>query len=439
MRQLFLFLSISVGLIACRTSPEVAVSYVFPTNTPVAVGLTESGLSRVDSLLEAFVAEGKVPFVQAILLREGQLVYQSEKGYTDLAHQHRLPENGIFRMASMTKPVTAVAALILYEEGKFQLDDPIADYLPEFAEMQVMDNFQASDSSFQLVPLARPITIRDLLTHSSGIGYGFIQPAAAIHYLPAGVIDGFTSQQITLQENIRLLAQQPLLHQPGTQWTYGMGLDVIGAMVEKISGQSLADFMTQRIFVPLQMKDSYFHLPTDKEARLVPVLANADSGHFQTMAMIAPEMKDTFDFPIRGAKTYFAGGGGLCMTADNYARFAQMLTNGGELNGVRILQDSTARRMAGNNLNPAQFGENRYGLGVTSGLAAADALFPDRPGAFGWGGYFKTRYWSDPSEAYTGIILCQMPNEAPYAGQLLDLFQKMAYEAITRPAKVPVP
>ena len=418
-------------LLACRTSPEAKVPYLFSTATPKSVGVSEAGLHSLDSLLTAYVELGKVPFIQTLILRQGKIVYQSEKGYLDPTRQKPLPEDGIFRMASMTKPVTTVAALILHDEGKLDLDAPISGHLPGFAEVKVIQDFQPEDSSFQTVPLKRPITTRDLLTHTSGLGYGFIQPAAGMHYQPEGIVDGFTTQALTIQENVERLSHMPLLHQPGEQWTYGLGIDVAGAIVEKISGQSLGGFMAERIFEPLGMKDSYFHLPEGKIDRLVPVIANGDSGTFLTLEQIDPAIEDTFNYPIEGAKTFQPGGAGLCMTADDYARFGQMLANLGELNGVRILKEETVKMMADNNLEMDYFEEERrFGLGVFSTLAGADALHPDLPGAFGWGGYFQTSHWSDPSEELVGVILCQMPDNAPYAGELRQLAQQKVYEAL---------
>jgi CubicO group peptidase (beta-lactamase class C family) len=431
MRKLLLPLVLILPLVACRPSPKAKVPVPFSTALPESVGVSETGLQSLDSLLTVYVETGKVPFIQTLILRQGKIVYQSEKGYLDPAKQNPLPKDGIFRMASMTKPVTTVAALILHDEGKLDLDAPISKYFPGFAKVEVMQDFQPEDSSFQTVPLKRPITTRDLLTHTSGLGYGFIQPAAGMHYQPEGIVDGFTMQALTIQENVEKLSHMPLLHQPGEQWTYGLGIDVAGAIVEKISGQSLGSFMAERIFEPLDMEDSYFHLPEEKISRLLPVIANGDSGTFLTLGQIDPAIEDTFNYPIQGAKTFQPGGAGLCMTANDYARFGQMLANLGELNGVRILKEETVKMMAGNNLEMEYFEEGRrFGLGVFSTLADQEALHPDLPGAFGWGGYFQTSHWSDPSEALVGVILCQMPNEAPYAGEVRQLAQQMVYEAL---------
>ena len=296
--------------------------------------------------------------------------------------------------------------MMLYEEGLFQLDDPISKYIPAFAKPQVLSSFRYQDTSYTTRPAIREITIRHLLTHTSGIGYGFIDADERFQmiYGKAGVTDAFTAEPITIKESMLKLAKLPLHHDPGGAYTYSEGLDVLGYFIEVMSGMSFADFLQTRLFAPLGMNDTYFHLPSEKANRLVAVQTRKDDcwENFST---------DAYDinYPIEGAKTYFAGGAGLCSTTKDYATFLQMYLNNGILNGVRILSRPTIDFMMDNQFtNVWTDAENYYGLafGVTTEKGEATG-YQGSEGTFRWGGYFNTQYWADPEEELIGVIMKQ--------------------------------
>ncbi|MEM6806143.1 MAG: serine hydrolase domain-containing protein, partial [Bacteroidota bacterium] len=401
-----------------------------------------------DSLSQAMVDQGKLPGIETMIIRGGKIIHNSRIGFEDLEKKQPLREDRIFRMASMTKPVTAVAAMILYQEGKFKLDDPVSKYIPEFANTQVLDSLNPEDYSRTTVPANREVTVRDLLTHSSGLGYGFVQPEAGIMYMQAGVNDAWSLDSIVLADKMKTLAGLPLLHQPGEKWTYGLGLDMTGYLVEVLSGMPLDKFMQERIFEPLGMDDTGFYLDAAYKDRMLPVISYAEGQGLvdavktdqvarQGVKFLYPDFSEAqidsigallMDFAVNGAQTYFSGGGGLCGTTENYARFALMLTNGGEFNGTRILHDTTVARMCANNTSH----NYPYGLGVSISPTPEYATYPEKDGAFGWGGYFKTRYWSDPSEDLTVLLMTQS-NPNPNVDPHFDACTKLIYGAIKRP------
>lgn len=432
---------------ACKTNPVAAVRYELPATNPNEASMNASMFAKMDSISQAMVDEGKLPSIETMVIRSGKIVHNSRIGYENIETKTPLGNDRVYRIASMTKPITSVAAMILYQEGKFKLDDPVSKYIPEFANTVVLDSLNPEDHSKTTVPASREVTIRDLLTHSSGIGYGFIQPEATIMYNDAKVLDAWTLDPDVLADKMKTLAGLPLLHQPGEKWTYGLGIDMVGYLVEVLSGQSLDQFMKERIFDPLEMDDTGFYFDKSYEERLLPVIGYAeekgllDAIHVDqvmrtsvsrlypdyTQAQIDSAAKILINFSVNGSKTYFSGGGGLCSTTENYARFGLMMTNGGELNGVRILNDTTVKRICSNNTSH----EFPFGLAVSISPAPEHATYPERDGAFGWGGYFKTRYWSDPSEELTVVMMTQA-NPNPHIDPLFDTLTKMIYGSIQR-------
>ena len=434
-------------LCACHPAAPTVARYELPMASPETQQMQAQVLATLDTLADAYVQEKKLPGMEAMVIRNGKIVYHQAIGYSHMETSSPLKINSLYRVASMTKPITTVAALILMEEGRFQLDDPISKYIPEFSSPQVLESLNPEDGTLKTVPAEREVTIRDLMTHTSGIGYSFVQPEAAMIYGKAGIIDGWTLDSVTLGEKMKVLAGLPLLHQPGEKWTYGLSIDMIGHLVEVLSGQSLAEFMQAHIFDPLGMDDTGFYLNESQGSRLLPVYGMNEHQELRPAAetdMTARKLAEytmpdadeasrtaaiqqLMDFPLNGAKTYFAGGAGLVSSTENYARFAQMLTNGGELNGVRILKTETVKLMASN-----QYKEDRpFGLGVSVSQANPNALHPEQAGAFGWGGYFKTRYWSDPSEALTVVIMTQA-NPNPFADEFMDKMTGIIYSSLAR-------
>jgi CubicO group peptidase (beta-lactamase class C family) len=374
---------------------------------PAKAGMSAERLARIDAMLESAVKSNRIPGAVALIARHGRIVYHKAFGMADNATGRLMKPDDIFRIASQTKAITATAVLMLWEEGKFQLDDPVSKFIPEFRDAKVLKTYNEADGSWTGEPVKRPITIRDLLTHTSGLGYGFIDadPRFRAMYAKAGIVDAWTTEPVTIQENVRRLARLPLHHHPGEKFTYAEGLDVCGALIEIVSGMTFAEFLQKRLFEPIGMTDTAFYLPGDKASRLVSV-QHPVNGRWQRI----PSVPYDPDYPIKGAKTFFAGGAGLSSTAKDYATFLQMLLNGGEINGVRILSRTTVRTMLSQQVPGEQFG------GTDSYFSLAFGVLTERgqakggsgsAGTFQWGGYFNTQYFADPKEGIVAVLMKQ--------------------------------
>jgi CubicO group peptidase (beta-lactamase class C family) len=363
-------------------------------------------LARIDALCEEAVKSGSIPGVVALVARHGKIVYHKAFGMADNSAGRALKPDDIFRIASQTKAITATAVMILWEEGRFGLDDPISKFIPEFKDAQVLKTYNEQDGTWTGEPVKRAITIRDLLTHTSGLGYGAIDgdPRFRQMYAKAGIVEAFTTNRITIAEDIKKLAKLPLHHHPGERFTYAMGLDVLGYLIEIVSGMPFDVFLQKRLFEPLGMKDTGFYLSEEKAARLVPVQSPEGGKWVRTPATFYDP-----DYPIKGAKSFFSGGGGLSSTARDYATFLQMHLNGGELNGVRILSRTTVAMMRSQQVPTALFGPDTvfslaFSVVTESGEKKGGI---GSAGTFDWGGYFNTQYFADPKEELIGILMKQ--------------------------------
>lgn len=373
---------------------------------PETVGMSEERLARIDAMLNEALAENQIPGAVALVARKGKVVYHKAFGMADSEAGRALEPDDIFRIASQTKAITSTAVMMLWEEAKFALDDPISLYIPQFKDVVIFESLNEADSSFTGTPASGPITIRHLLTHTSGIGYGMIDDDNFRKiYQKAGIIDAFTTENVLIEDNIKMLAGLPLHHEPGAKFTYSEGLDVLGYLIEIVSGLPFDQFLKERIFDPLGMEDTYFYLPESKADRLVPVQTQSagvwklypGNGFFDP------------DYPIKGAKTFFSGGGGLSSTALDYARFLQMYLNQGELNGVRLLSRTTVQTILSNQVGDL-FGDGGAFYGLAFGvLDEKGAAMGGRGslGTFDWGGYFNTQYFADPLEQCIGILMKQ--------------------------------
>jgi CubicO group peptidase (beta-lactamase class C family) len=342
----------------------------------------------------------------ALVARNGKIVYHKAFGMADTETGRSFQADDIFRIASQTKAITSTAVMMLWEEGKFRLDDPIAKFIPEFEHMQIFESLNEADSSFTGRPAASPITIRHLLTHTSGIGYGMIDDDNFRKmYQKVGILEAFATQDVSIEDNIIQLARLPLHFEPGEQFHYAMGLDVLGYLIEILSGQPLDQFFRERIFEPLGMNDTYFYLPESKYDRLVPVQTRRDGDwvRYSDSPFYDPE------YPIQGAMRLFSGGGGLSSTARDYALFLQMYLNNGELNGVRLLSRITIKTIMANQIGDL-WGDTGSYHGLAFGvLDEASTAMGGRGsvGTFEWGGYFNTQYFADPVENVIGILMKQ--------------------------------
>ena len=391
-------------------------------------GVIVERLGRIDAAINAEIEAGDIAGAVALIVKNGEVVYHKSFGLADIESRVPMQADSIFRIASMTKAITTVAAMVLYEQGRFQLNDPVAKYLPEFAQMSVISGVDDEGNVTATVPATRPIRIIDLMTHASGIGYPFIPSKVQKSYYDAGVIDGLTVKDLKLASQMKVLATQPLLFEPGSGFAYGLSTDVLGYLVEVVSGKSLDQFFRDEILEPLGMHDTHFYLPEGKAGRLVTLYNEvADVG------LVAHEGSGTdlevndVLYPVIGAKTYFSGGAGLSSTARDYALFLQMLLNDGELDGVRILGRKSVELMRTGRVDWDGDDVPDFGLGfeVVSDLGRNGELAS--PGAYAWGGAFDTSYWIDPHEDLIGVYMSQA---RPTSSDLGARFITLVYQAL---------
>lgn len=381
----------------------------------------------------------RVPGAIALVMRDGKVLYRKAVGYDDFIQQTPLRTDAIFRIASQTKALTSTGLMLLYDEGKFQLDDPISKYLPAFKNPQVLDTFSEKDSTYTTVPARSEITIRQLFTHTSGISYPVIgtKEARAI-YAKAHIPSGIGTPAGSLAKSMDALGPLPLMHQPGTRFTYGLSVDVLGRLIEVLSGQPLDQFLRQRLFLPLGMKDTYFYLPADKQARLVE-LYTEDAAH-QTVFM-EPHDGMFPNYPKASGGTYFSGGAGLSSTIDDYAVFLQMMLNNGTYQGRQLLKPTTVALITQNQMGAVSQGGNKFGLGFSI-TTPENAKVPGlSAGSYEWGGIFGTTYWVDPQQKLVGLIYTQKyPNST--SRDLAGKFKAAVYESFVpdqKPATTSVP
>ena len=408
------------------TFAQKAIGPVLQEAKPEAVGMSSERLQRLDRVLQEYADKNYVPGAIALISRNGKIIYHKAVGLDDNAAKTPLKRDAIMRIASQTKAITSIGLMMLFEEGKFLLDDPISRYIPAFRNPKVLDKFNEKDSSYTTVPARREITIRQLLTHTSGISYATIgtKEATAI-YAKAHVPSGIGTPNGKLADAMNTLGTLPLIHQPGERFTYGLNSDVLGYLIEVLSGQSLDEYLRTRLFQPLGMKDTYFYLPAEKQNRLA-ILYTEDAARNTIKTPVRNGL--TPDYP-KTKGTYFSGGAGLSSTVYDYAVFLQMLLNGGEYNGRRILSPATVRMITTNQIGEVNQGENKFGLGFSITTARGAAKLGVSEGSFDWGGIFGTTYWVDPKTGIVALLYTQKyPNTS---GNLNDKFRVLVYQTIT--------
>ena len=387
-------------------------------------GMSGARLAHIDKLLEEQVRNQNIPGAVALIVRNGKIAYFKAFGFSDLEKRTQLKKDDIFRIASQSKAITSLAVMMLWEEGKFLLDDPVSRYIPEFRNPKVLKSFNKEDSTYTSDPAVREVTVRHLLSHSSGIDYAVIgSPEFKAIYAKAGIPSGIGNDRDLLADKMKLLGTMPLKHQPGERWTYGLNTDVLGYLVEIWSGMSFDQFLKTRIFDPLGMKDTYFYLPKNKHSRLVALHGNKDGKAYKLNAAAFDAV--TTDYPkLEGS--YFSGGAGLSSTAEDYAKFLQLFLNNGEYNGVRLLGRKTVELMLTDQLPEL---DNEFGLGFGLETAKNDFRSPVSVGSFSWGGAFSTQYWADPKENLIGVIYTNIYNN-PH-GSIAEKFRVLTYQAIS--------
>ncbi|MGA8368079.1 MAG: serine hydrolase domain-containing protein [Candidatus Acidiferrales bacterium] len=389
---------------------------------PEAVGFSSDRLGRLDALMQREVEEKQFAGIVTVLARHGKVVEYEAYGKKDLSSGAPMTKDTIFRVYSMTKPVTCVAMMILYEEGKWLPSDPISKYIPEFAHLKVFKGVDQDGKLFLEDPV-HPPTMGELMTHTAGFTYGQFGDTP-VHKMYR---DQHVQDSGSLQEMIDKLAKIPLLYQPGTRWVYSMSVDIQGYIVEKLSGESLPDFMREHIFEPLGMKDTGFYVPAEKRGRFATLYRADEKGELISEATAFGPASDYSAQPGMAS-----GGGGLVSTARDYMRFAQMLLDGGQLDGVRILAPATVKLMTSNHLSPSlmtgEFGIGHFqmkagfGYGFDVGVFT-DAMQDDTPvgqGTFTWDGAAATWFWVDPTNdiAFVGMVQRRLAPGTPELGEL---------------------
>ncbi len=385
----------------------------------------QAGSAAIDTSLREAVARKDVPGVVALITDREHVLYQGAFGVADVATSRPLATDALFRIASMTKPITSVALMQLVEKGRIALDDPAAKYLPELADLHVIESFDATTGQYQVRPAKRPATVRHFLTHTSGLAYAFTSAIWRDFKPRDGDVYPFGGL---------------LLFDPGERWHYGTSTDVVGKLVEVVSGQKLEDYFREHIFIPLKMNDTFYNVPEAKGPRLVAQQQRAGKRMDGPVQLQNPQPGLTIAAPV--------GGGGLASTAEDYGRFMRMLLNGGTLDGVRVLKAETVALMSQNQIGTisvpalesalprsADFtfiadGRDKWGLGF---LITADQVAGKRsPGSLSWGGINNTYFWIDPTRGIAGVVMMQyLPFADSKALAVYDAFERGAYQLVS--------
>jgi len=430
-RYLIALFTLLVFLVYAK--PAQSQPKVLTEAAPAAGGFSAARLARLDSGMKAWVQQKWVNGSAVLIARHGKIVFYKAHGFNDMDTKAPLDKNGIFRIASQTKAITVTAVMMLWEEGKFSLDDPVSKFIPTFANEKVLANFNPKDTTYTTVAAKRPITIRDLLTHTSGLGYPAIgTPAENAIYAKAYLTGGVGTKGQTLADAMTRLGTLPLFFQPGTSWKYGLNMDVLGYLVEKWSGMSLEEFFTKRILKPLGMNDTYFNVPASKGPRLVNFFMGDSTGTIKKTASTFGGALD-MNYPLQKT-SYFSGGGGLCSTLRDYAILLQMFLNNGEYNGVRLLARNTVRMITENqigDLHPTlgdNAAYNKFGFGFFIISDEGSRFTPSQAGTYSWGGVFSTSYWVDPKEDM--IVLAYEQMWGPYVANTAKAFKPLVYQAL---------
>ena len=400
------------------------------TNTKSSY-LNSDRLKKIDDIILEDIKENKIPGAVVLVGNEDNIIFEKAYGIKNPETNEKYNTDDIFRIASMTKAITSIGILKLWEEGKIGLDDPIDKYIPKFENIEILESFNNEDTSYTSKISTKKITIRQLLTHTSGIGYGFIDGNKSIKsiyhkrkqsFMKNGVLC-FCDEDITIGETIENLADVPLHHEPGERFTYGIGLDVLGYMIEIVSGKKLDEFFRDEIFTPLDMNDTYFYLPKEKENRLVPVLTKKDDEW-----VIFEDDRFNVNYPIEGKRKFFAGGCGLSSTVQDYYKFLTVFLNDGKFKGKSFISKQTNDLIFQNQL-PESFG---FGVGLAFGIVLEKDLKNGGTGSEGtisWGGYWNTSFFADPEDKYIGLIYKQTQNIQDDSS---DLFRRAVSTSVVK-------
>ena len=416
-------------LVAGLTIPTSTRAQKAQSTAPEATGFSADRLARLSAMMQSYIDAQRDAGIVTIVVRQGKVVQLAAYGKRDIEKNAPMQTDTIFRIASMSKAITSVAAMILVEDGKLLLNDPVSKFIPAFEKTTVMvppPDGAVPGTPVSAVPAKRAITIRDLLTHTSGMSYGS-GPAEA-QYKTANVLGFYCADKAEpIGALVTRLAGLPFDSQPGEKFVYGFSTDTLGAVVEKASGMPLDEFFRTRIFEPLKMTDSSFFLPKEKRDRLAAVYSLVEG-----KLVRAPDEGLGQGAYVDGPRQCFSGGAGILSTASDYARFLQMMVNGGELDGVRVLSPITVELMTSDHIGTLfNGGRTGFGLGFEILVDPGKAGIVGSPGVFSWGGAYHTSYWADPREKMVAVLMTQL---LPSTGSdLLDKFRVMVYQALVSP------
>jgi len=405
----------------------LAFSQDIPSGKPESVGLSSERLERISTVVQRDIDDKRIAGAVTLVVRRGHVAWFKAQGMMDREAAKPMPTDAMFRICSMTKPITSVAVMMLYEEGKFLLDDPVSKYLPEFKNSKVL--VKPATGEPYTIPATKEITIRDLLRHTSGITYQWNGDLGPL-YEKANVASGLLQYDGTIGDSVKNLAALPLLFNPGDRFEYSLGVDVLGRLVEVVSGKPLDEFFRARIFEPLGMKDSYFYPPDNKAARLATAYTYyADKGlnRFPDTPIREGSFVYSADYPTRGPKKLFSGGAGLVSTAMDYARFCQMMLDEGKVGNTRLLSRKTIELMTHDQLG--KIGPDE-GFGLGFGIEGVKGPLSElgSPGSYAWGGFFYTAFSIDPKEQMIVVFMAQLH---PTGDLTLDRqVHELAYQAI---------
>lgn len=417
-----------IGLLALVQSKEV-----FAQQT----GFSDERAYRIDEVIDRHIKDKHIPGATALVIKNGKIVYNKAFGYADVEAKKKMQTNNIFRIASQSKAITSLAVMMLWENGKFLLDDPISKYIPAFKNPKVLLSYNTKDGSYTTKPANREITIRDLLRHTSGIAYPavFSDPTMWSIYEKAGVPSGIGTTNSTVREKMELLATLPLQHNPGERFTYGLNSDLLGYLIEIWSGEKLDIFLKKNVLIPLEMNDTYFHIPEKEHNRLVSLYETTPESNLIKVKHLIYEGVNV-EFPkMQGG--YLSGGAGLSSTTADMANFYSLYLNKGVFKGKRLISRKTVELMLTNQLGseviisplPPQPENFQFTLGGFSVVTEKNAyLSPQSIGAFGWGGAFNTHGWADPKEGIIALLFTQ-EYLSPYYS-IGEEFQRAVYQAI---------
>jgi CubicO group peptidase (beta-lactamase class C family) len=396
-------------------------------STPESVGFSSSRLQRINARMQSYIDQEKLAGMVTLVARRGQIIHFECHGQRDREAARPMEQDTIFRIYSMTKPITTVAAMMLFEEGRFRLNDPVSHYIPAFANTPVY--VRSGPDGFELAQQERPMTIHDLMVHTSGLTYGFLQELPVDEmYQKAKLLDTRDYGR-SLAEQVKALAEVPLAAQPGSTWRYSVSTDVLGYLIECLTDQPLGDFFAEHIFAPLGMVDTAFHVHAEKVDRLATVYGPAEEGGLKVV-----DQAD--ESPFTRPPGFGSGGGGLVSTTMDYYRFCQMMLNGGELDGNRLLGRKTVELMTMNHLPPAllpaRLGQpmpgSGFGLGFSVLMDVAAKQLLGSVGSYSWGGAANTTFWIDPKEELVGILMIQFMPPGTYP--VNEDFHNLVYQAI---------